>query len=380
MPALGRLLHQTRAVSDQALDQIVRHFQPRFAPQPGPPHKTRRQQNRESHPDNQQHGVRGPARAGRQHRRRQYELDERDQRLKAAAQSQKLDRLRLDHPSEKLAGSLMPGLVRLQPQRAKKQPSLQQTAGAQRQSALQPGRQHFERRQRQHQQHPAEQPAAIKPTLESGLPDHPPGEDPQRVFGRMRSRQREQPARETGHSKLALEAGARGRAQEPAGGLGGAQPFSEQGRADAGQASFGQARLGEEPIEVRSERLFPVAEDGRANRLRPHPPRDGSGVQQHAAGEHGEEPPAADLDQRRAGRAQAALEIGAGDPGELGLEVQARRRGNDPASQPPGAVVPGDLGRIGSFTGAAAQAAVFCQRPQRVAEARDRPEGERLSH
>ncbi len=143
-----------------------------------------------------------------QHHRCQHQFDHRYQRHEPAAQRQRLQRFRLDHPSQQLACALMANLVRLQAQRAAQQPFLQDSAGGDRDQSLQPGDEAADGNQRQQQQGPRQQQAAIEAPFESAHADNEPRRQPEHVLNQMCAGQHGKPPRNPRQFQLQGEAGA----------------------------------------------------------------------------------------------------------------------------------------------------------------------------
>ena len=162
MPAIGGKLRQARAMAGHALHQIVRHREANIGPiaialevPPG-------DRGCDEQPDQEQRRLQQAARAGCQHENRDDDFDERDQGEKSAAQRQRFHGFRFEHASEQLPRALMADAVGLQAQRAEEEPLLQESARADGDPALQSGDQDAQRDQRQQQERPGNQPAAIR--------------------------------------------------------------------------------------------------------------------------------------------------------------------------------------------------------------------------
>ncbi len=215
----------------------------------------------------------GAAGAEREDHGGEHELDRGDEREQAAAERQRLHRLGLDHAPEQLADSFAPHLLGRQPQGADEQPTLEQRAATERERALQPGHEQLQRHQREQQQRPGEQPAAVEPAGERRLAHHPPGEQEEQVLQRVRGDEAAQPRGEAGAAELAGERALRPRPQQPAAGERlRAEPLREQRVACALAAARRQVGFSEQPVDFRQQRRRERCAKTRRERRRRQPP------------------------------------------------------------------------------------------------------------
>ena len=166
VPAIGRELRQAGAMPGHALDQIVRHGEANVGPDAVALEISPGDRGRNEKPHQEQRRLQNAPGAGSENKDRDDDFDERDQREKSTAQRERFHRFGFKHASEQLPGALMAKAVGIQAQRAEERPLFQERARADGDPALQSRDEHAQRDQRQQQQRPGNEPAAIRPAAQ----------------------------------------------------------------------------------------------------------------------------------------------------------------------------------------------------------------------
>src|SRR5579871_1557644 len=235
MPALGRELGESGAMSHHAFDKVVGHGETDIGPSAAAVEIAAGNERRDGDPCDEQRGLENAAGSGAENEDREGELDESDQSEESSAQRERFDSFRFNDAAEQLTGALMADAIRTEAQGAEEQTLLNASAGGDRDLDLQPGDEDAERDEHEKQERPEPEPASIGARIENIPADDPPGENPEEVLDGMGAGKGEQALGNVGAAELKPKVGRRRKAKkrDAADGSCG-ETFAENGRARGG--------------------------------------------------------------------------------------------------------------------------------------------------
>ena len=172
VPTVAGLLREPRAIADQALDEIVSHFEPPVRPGAALAVEVAAQCKAHEHPHAEQGGL--AATGGGEDCRGERDFNQPHDSEKAAVEHQRLHRLGLEDPPQQPAHSLVADLFGLELEGAGEEPPLEKGAGADGEPRPAPGVHGPERHDAGENQAPGQDSVANEMTAEDSHPQRPP--------------------------------------------------------------------------------------------------------------------------------------------------------------------------------------------------------------